>query len=53
MASIYRYGRRFFAFGTKDVNGGGNGVKCVISPSNKTIKIYHSDWDGTDNIKET
>lgn len=40
-----------FAFGTKDVNGGGNGVKCVISPSNKTIKIYHSDWDGTDNIK--
>lgn len=40
-----------FAFGTKDVNGGGYGVKCVISPSNKTIKIYHSDWDGTDNIK--
>ena len=40
-----------FAFGTKDVNGGGSGVKCVISPSNKTIKIYHSDWDGTDNIK--
>lgn len=40
-----------FAFGTKDVNGGENGVKCVISPSNKTIKIYHSNWDGIDNIK--
>lgn len=41
--------------GTMYVNNGRtvyrNAVKCVISPSNKTIKIYHSDWDGTDNIK--
>nr|DAZ68694.1 MAG TPA: hypothetical protein [Caudoviricetes sp.] len=40
-----------FAFGTKDGDGGVNGLKCIISPLNKTIKIYHSDWNGTDNVK--
>ena len=40
-----------FAFGTKDVNGGENGIKCVVSPSNKTIKIYHSNWGELNNIK--
>lgn len=40
-----------FAFGTKDVDGGANGIKCVISPSNKTIKIYHSDWNKTESVK--
>lgn len=40
-----------FAFGTKDVNGGENGIKCVVSPSNKIIKIYHSNWGELNNIK--
>lgn len=42
-----------FAFGTKDGDGGVNGLKCIISPLNKTIKIYHSDWNGTDNVKRS
>lgn len=40
-----------FAFGTKDGNGENQGIRCVISPPAKTFKIYHSDWQGRDEIK--
>ena len=40
-----------FAFGTKDKNGEKEGIKCLVSPANKTFKIYHSNWNGTDTVK--
>lgn len=40
-----------FAFGTRDGSGKANGYYVLVNPTDKTLKIYDADWEGTLTLK--